>query len=218
MSPLSIEFVIFEIGDYPMSLIEFLGTTSGLLSVWWAAKANILTWPSGLINIFCFFLLFYQSQLYSDMFLQIFFFVSTVYGWKMWTKKEKETKSKKYLSAYDWFKQGLFLMFGTILWGALMSNIHVYLPGLFPQKASLPYLDAFTAISSVSATILLAQKKWESWILWVIIDAFSIYVYFYKQLYVVAFEYVIFLFIASYGLYNWRLKNMKLIAGEVLKK
>jgi len=207
MSPLSIDFVIFKIGDYPMSLIEFIGTTSGLLSVWWAAKANILTWPSGIINIFGFFLLFYQSQLYSDMFLQVFFFLSTVYGWRMWSKKrDKNEKPISKLTYEEFFWHGIVLFFGTFLWGSLMSKIHIILPGLFSQEAALPFVDAFTAVTSVSATILLAQKKWESWILWVIVDAVSIYVYFYKELYVVGAEYILFLFIAGFGLYNWRKK------------
>ena len=208
MNILSIEFIVFNIGNYPISLIELVGTATGLLSVWWAARANILTWPSGIVNIFCFFLLFYQSQLYSDMLLQVFFMVTTAYGWKSWAKGNTAKKIEiSGIKPRIWLVYLLILVFGTFLWGLLMSSIHQLLPKLFPQEASLPYLDAFTAIASVIATFLLARKKWESWILWVLVDLISVFVYFYKGLFVVAVEYIIFFGIATYGLVNWYIKK-----------
>lgn len=181
-----------------------MGTLTGLLSVWWAARANILTWPSGIINIICFFLLFYQSQLYSDMLLQVFFMVTTVYGWRSWSRAAETKKLEiSSIKPKTWPVYLFILVVGTFCWGMLMSGIHNLLPQLFPKEAALPYLDAFTAIASVIATFLLARKKWESWLLWVIVDAVSVFVYFYKGLNVVAVEYIVFFVIASYGLKNW---------------
>jgi nicotinamide mononucleotide transporter len=207
---LSIEFIVFNIGNYPLSLIELVGTATGLLSVWWAARANILTWPSGIVNIFCFFLLFFQAQLYSDMLLQVFFMVTTAYGWRSWAKGAVERKIEiSSIKSKKWTLYVFLLLVGTIFWGLLMSNIHQLLPQLFPEKAALPYADAFTAIASVIATFMLARKKWESWLLWVVVDAISVFVYFYKGLYVVAVEYIIFFGIAGYGLFNWYRKREK---------
>jgi nicotinamide mononucleotide transporter len=207
---LSIEFIVFNIGNYPLSLIELVGTATGLLSVWWAARANIFTWPFGIINIFCFFLLFFQTQLYSDMLLQVFFMITTIYGWKSWAKGAVEHKIEiSSIKPKKWTLFILLLLVGTLFLGILMSNIHEMLPQLFPEKAALPYSDAFTAIASVIATFMLAQKKWESWLLWVIVDAISVFVYFYKGLYVVAVEYIIFFGIATYGLFNWYRKKKK---------
>lgn len=206
MSPFSIEYIAFHIGSYPLSLIELLGTLAGLFSVYWAARANIWTWPSGLVNIFFFFLIFYQTQLYSDMFLQLFFLVTTVYGWRNWVKKDAETEGIAIgqLTQRESYLHLLVLVVASLLWGLLMSNIHLLLPALFPQAAALPYPDACIAIASVLATFLLARKKWESWLLWVLVDALSVGVYFYKGLYVIGVEYIIFFFIAAYGLYSWR--------------
>ncbi|MBK9960819.1 MAG: nicotinamide mononucleotide transporter [Saprospiraceae bacterium] len=72
---------MFSLLGYPVSYMEFVGTVFGIAGVWLAAKANILTWPVGLVNIILFFLIFYQVQLYSDMFLQIYFFMISLYGW-----------------------------------------------------------------------------------------------------------------------------------------
>ena len=79
-----INYVLVQIGDYPLSLIEFLGTLTGLISVWLASRGNILTWPTGLLNVIAFFALFYQVRLYSDMVLQVYFFGMSIYGWWFW--------------------------------------------------------------------------------------------------------------------------------------
>jgi len=208
MSPFHIEYTLFYIGDYPLSFIELAGSLAGLLSVYWAARANIGTWPSGLVNIFFFFLLFYQTQLYSDMFLQLFFLITTVYGWRNWAQNKTEVGSLSIgqLTASKRYQYLLILVVASLLWGLLMSKIHLLLPTLFPEAAALPYPDACIAIASILATTLLALKKWESWILWVLVDALSVWVYFYKGLYVVGVEYIVFFFIAVYGLYSWRKK------------
>jgi nicotinamide mononucleotide transporter len=139
------------------------------------------------------------------MLLQVFFMATTIYGWRNWAKnaQAKELSVGK-LENKDWLIYLFYLATGAIIWGLLMSRIHILMPAFFPQPAALPFIDAFTAIASVLATILLAQKKWESWLLWVIIDAISVFVYFYKGLYVVGAEYIVFFCIAGYGLYNWR--------------
>lgn len=70
---LDVNSVFFSVLDYPVSYVEFMGAATGLVSVALAAKSNIWTWASGLVNVTCFFLIFYQVQLYSGMFLQVYF-------------------------------------------------------------------------------------------------------------------------------------------------
>ncbi len=84
MNFFDIDSIFFEMWGYPMSYLEFFGTIAGAVAVWLAARANIWSWPIGLINVTLFFFLFFQVQLYPDMFLQIFFFVTNVIGWWRW--------------------------------------------------------------------------------------------------------------------------------------
>src|SRR4051794_32655767 len=79
-----IENIAFHVMGYPLSYIELIGTLFGLISVYYASKADILTWPTGIINEVFLFVLFYQVQLYADMFLQIYFLIVTVFGWYKW--------------------------------------------------------------------------------------------------------------------------------------
>ena len=76
-----IENIVLQFLGYPVSYVELIGTLFGLASVYFASRANILTWGTGIVNEVFLFLLFFQIQLYADMFLQIYFFVVTLFGW-----------------------------------------------------------------------------------------------------------------------------------------
>ena len=85
MNFFSINNTFFEVLSYQMSYIEFFGTITGAIAVWLSAKANVWSWPIGIISVILLMFLFYQVQLYPDMFLQIFFFVTNIMGWWRWT-------------------------------------------------------------------------------------------------------------------------------------
>ena len=85
----NVSVTFFRVFGYNISYIEFTGTIFGLISVWLATKANIYTWPTGIVNQAAFFLLFYQVQLYADMFLQVYFTYVCIYGWIFWRSKKK---------------------------------------------------------------------------------------------------------------------------------
>ena len=199
--------VAFQLLDYPISYLELIGTIFGLVSVYWAARTNILTWPSGILNEIAFFALFYQVQLYSDMLLQVFFLVATIYGWLNWKKGTKQVEISS-LSARAILIYLTLLFLGTFALGQLMSQIHMLLPSLFEVKAAFPYFDAFTTVASILATVFLAQKKIETWIIWIVVDVVCIGLYFIKGIPVVAAEYIVFLGLCSMGWYNWS-KSMK---------
>ena len=77
MTLFDINNIAYEIIGYQISYVELIGTLFGLISVYLATKTNILTWATGIINELFLFILFFQVQLYADMFLQVFFFVVT---------------------------------------------------------------------------------------------------------------------------------------------
>jgi len=210
MNLFDINFIVVEILNYPISLLELLGTLSGLACVYLTAKEKIICWPVGIINIILFFILFYQIQLYSDMFLQVFFFIMSIYGWWKWAtpKTKEETDSKKELKISDLSrKQWVYWVFGifiaTLLLGYFMEHIHLYLPELFEKKAAYPYPDALTTTLSMAATIIMALKKRDCWILWIIVDIIATIIYFIKGINLVAIEYIIFGLISFSGYITW---------------
>lgn len=200
----NVNTIFFKVLGYPISYVEFVGTTTGLVSVLLAAKSNIWTWAIGLVNVACFFLIFYQVQLYSDMFLQIYFFITSIYGWIIWSKQnEKKEISIRLLSRKPRVVLALIIFFATLLLGTLIKDIHTILPSVFQQPASYPYIDTFIAVLSVLATVLLAKRFLENWILWIAVDVLSIGLYALKGVKLISIEYFIFLCIASFGFYNW---------------
>lgn len=202
---LDIHTILFKLFDYPMSYVELFGTIFGLISVWLATKANIHTWTTGLVNVMLFFIIYYQVQLYSDMFLQVFFFAMSIFGLWQWMNKKPVNNDKKIslLNNKQRILYSITILTGTIVLGRFISEIHVFFPSLFSQPASYPYADAFTTILSIAATFLMAYKKTECWILWIMVDVVSTYLYVQKGILFIAFEYLIFLALATYGLVEW---------------
>src|SRR5680860_90331 len=207
----SVSNVLFTIWGYEMSYIEFFGTIFNLWCVCLVAKNNILTWPIGMVGIILFGFLFWQIQLYSDFIEQIYFFFMSIYGWWMWSslkntkQKNPQTKLKITLNSKQSNKVYLVVIaLGTIAMGYFVGHINIYLPQIFPEQASFPYLDAFTTVMSFAATILMAQKKIECWYLWILVDVIGVGLYFEKEVVFVSFLYLIFLIIATKGYFNWR--------------
>lgn len=200
----SLDWVAFNVLDYPLSYIELIGTITGLISVLLAAKPHVLTWPIGLLNVVAFFAIFFQIALYSDMLLQVYFFIVSIYGWVNWkSRNEQESFSEVLTNKQRTIYAGINLV-GIVILGVLMTKIHTLLPNLFSQEASFPFMDAFTTVLSITATILLAKRKLESWVLWIIIDVVCIGMYFKKGIPFIAIEYTLFLIIATFGFFKWK--------------
>jgi len=201
---LDVKETFFTIFDSPVSYVEFIGTALGLISVFLAARANILTWPTGIANAIFFLVIFYQIHLYSDMFLQCYFCGMGVYGWFSWKYKASHQQSAiRTLSNKERLALGGLIAAITLAVGTLISRIHLILPQIFDHPASYPYIDTFIAISSILATILLARRIFETWVLWITVDITSIGLYSAKGVKLIAIEFVIFLALAMLGIYSW---------------
>lgn len=198
-----IQNTAFTVISYPISYVELIGTVFGLVSVYYASRANILTWGTGVVNEIFLFILFFQVQLYADMFLQIYFFIVTLYGWYNWNTQKSEGSISFISGRVRWFCV-IAIGIGSVAAGFLIKNIHTYLPGYFKISAAYPYTDSFVMVLSIVATILLAKKKIENWYLWILTDAICVVLYLKKGVYFLSLEYFIFLGLAVYGALNWK--------------
>jgi nicotinamide mononucleotide transporter len=202
----SVNSIAFTVLGYPMSYIEFVGTVFYLWSVWLISQRNVLTWPIGIISVLLFMVLFYQIQLYSDTIEQVYYLGASAYGWWVWQQSPKDGTSVSDMQYSTW-KSVIVWVIGTalvaLLFGYQMTSIHLVLPVLFPEPASFPYLDALTTIMSFTAMWLMAQKRIESWIYWIIVDVIGIWLYFVKDVRFLSLLYVILLVMAVNGLRTW---------------
>ncbi|MBS1682241.1 MAG: nicotinamide mononucleotide transporter [Bacteroidetes bacterium] len=192
-----------------MSYLEFFGVVFGLAAVALSAKANIWSWPIGIVNVVLAFFFYYQIQLYPDMFLQVFFFVTNLIGWWRWAnpKPEEEDKKKELKVSFMKLPQFLFLscigLVGTFFFGYLASNLHQWFPAFFSLPSSFPYADSFILTMSIVTTYLMIQKKIECWALWIIIDVVATVLYFVKGAKFYSIEYFVLTVLAAFGLWYW---------------
>lgn len=203
---LSVDTIAFTIIGYPMSYVELIGTILYLWSVWLISRRRVLTWPVGIVSVLLYMALFYQIRLYSDTLEQVYYLGASIYGWWVWNKSPKNDGQitdviySKKNTIFLWVAVTAII---SVFTGFFMSRIHILLPANFPEAASFPYLDALTTIMSFSAMWLMAQKKTESWVYWIIVDVIGIGLYFVKDVKFISLLYVILLILAINGLRTW---------------
>ena len=203
----SVKNIVFTAYGYDMSWLELIATIAGLLAVWLSAKERIINWPIGLVNVLLSFFVFYQFNLYSDMLLQIYFFITGVYGWWQWTRQDTISSEKivkiSYLTRPQQIGMVSTILLFTIVFGSMVGRFHNWFPTIFQQPAAFPYPDTLIMVMSLFGNLLLTVKKIESWILWVLVDIIAPLIYFQKGMLLFTIMYVIFLGIAIFALLNW---------------
>ena len=178
-----------------MSPIEILAVVATLASVWLSVRRNILTWPTGIIGVSAYFVVFLRERLYADMSLQVLFFVQCGYGWWAWRRIEQRAEPPiRTLSA-----RGRALVAAGV---ALTAWVAGTLLGRYTDAAA-PYWDAAASVLSITANQLLARRVLENWVLWIIADALYVGIFAWKGLYLSAALYTLFLGMVIAGLRRW---------------
>ena len=210
-----IQSIFFELLGYSISYLEFFGTLAGAIAVWLSARANLWSWPIGIVNVVLFFFLFYQVQLYPDMFLQVFFLITNLIGWWRWTHPRTGEEDKKMELRVSWMPLNALLIafgaaiVGTLLFGSFAGKLHQLFPAFFSLPSAYPYLDSFVTVISIVATYLMVQKKVECWLAWLLADIVATYLYFTKGILLIGYEYLAFCIIAAFGFWRWRTEFKK---------
>ena len=201
--------IFFELWGVKMSHLEFYATLTGLVAVILSAQENVWSWIVGLSNVILAFIMFYQIQLYPDMFLQIFFFITNLIGFWQWKyPKQQEANQKnelkiRQLTIQQFGLLSLIGLTGTALLGTFAKNLHEWVPLVFSQPSAFPYMDSFTTVMSIFATFLLIRKKVEAWWVWLGVDIISTYMYYVKEVKLYSLLYAVFCIIALFGAINW---------------
>jgi nicotinamide mononucleotide transporter len=209
MNLFNINNILFEFLGVKMSYLEFYATITGLVAVILSVLENVWSWILGLINVVLAFVMFYQIQLYPDMFLQVFFFITNIIGFWQWKfPKELHANLKHELKISKLSLRQFFIYLAgglvcTYLLGTFAKNLSELIPQLFSKPSAFPYLDSFTTVMSIFATFLLIRKKVEAWWMWLAIDIISTYMYFVKEVKLYSLLYAVFCVIALLGAINW---------------
>ena len=180
-----------------MSPIELFAVIFGIISVYLSVKQNIWSWPTAIVNVTLYIVVFYESRLYADMGLQVVYIVLSCYGWYQWlyggaNRTELPVTRATRRSAVVLPAIGLVSM--AIL-GTLLHRT---------TNAALPYLDSTTTATSLIAQWMMTRKILENWLVWVAVDVVYIGMFIYKNLYLTAGLYAVFLVLAAMGYRDWR--------------
>ncbi|MBT7624094.1 MAG: nicotinamide mononucleotide transporter [Flavobacteriaceae bacterium] len=179
-------------------ILEITGVVFGLLSVWFSKNNNILVFPTGMISTSIFVYLLYKWILLGDMMINGYYFIISIYGWYVWTRKQNNVVTPISTLNYNEKKISIFIF--------VFSIIFVYLVYVYFDKwdSFTAYIDNFTTAIFFVGMWLMAKRKIENWIFWIIGDVISIPLYFYKGLTFTSLQYLIFTFIAIAGYYSWK--------------
>jgi nicotinamide mononucleotide transporter len=204
---LSVETVAFTVLGYPLSWIELSGTLLYLASVWLIARQHILTWPVGILSVLLYMVLFYQIRLYADALEQVYYLAASAFGWWRWSTRGAPSSGPLRVH-YSPARCLLFVLLLTavlsVALGMVVARLHQLLPALFPEPASFPYVDAATTVMSFTAMALMALKRIESWLYWIVVDVVGIGLYAAKDVRFVALLYAVLLVLAVHGHASWR--------------
>ena len=187
--------------------LEIIAVVFGLLSVWFAKKNHIAVYPLGIISTLIFVYLLYKFHLIGDMMINAYYFLMSIYGWYIWTKKKDGIVvcNITYMNAHE--KRAAIILFISSL---LFVSLIYY--AIDRDLSLIRLIDIFTTGLFFVGMLLMANKKIENWILWIIADLISIPLYFYKGMVFTSIQYLIFTIIAVLGYLSWK----KLYKSSVL--
>ena len=195
------EFLFSQYKNYPTYEIalELTAILFGLLSVWFAKKNNILVFPTGIINTAIYVYLLWKWSLLGDMMINFYYVIMSIYGWYIWTRKKDKVDEfpiSKITSSE--IKKSIALFFASIM---LVISVYIFFDK-FTHWTS--YIDTFVTGIFFVGMWLMAKRKIENWILWIIGDIISIPMYFAKGYTFTSIQYVFFTIIAVYGYLEWK--------------
>jgi nicotinamide mononucleotide transporter len=194
----------FVTGLQQTSLLEFIAVISGIISVWFSRKENILVYPTGLINTIIYIFLSLKGHLLGEASVNIYYTVMSIYGWILWSKKDESNHAVviiKHSTVKEWVTHLLF--FSTFYIGIYLALS--YLKKEFAPGA-IPAADAFASATAYTGMWLMAKKKVESWYWWILTNVASIPLYYAKGYVFTSFQFLVLLIMAFAGLVSWHKK------------
>jgi nicotinamide mononucleotide transporter len=195
------DFLFSQYSSYSPSFIylELFAVIMNITSVFYAKRNNILVYPTGLIGTGIFVYILLNFSLLGDTIINAYFFSMSIYGWYFWSRKKDEVFVNQVSTINRNEIKYLFIL-------AISSLIFIYFVYDYFDKWNnwTAYVDNITTAIFFVAMWLMARRKIESWIFWIIGDLITVPLYFYKGLTISSIQYIIFLILAVLGYVSWK--------------
>lgn len=184
------------------TLLEWIAVATGLASVWYSMKENILVYPTGIVSVLIYVYIALQYKLYADMGVNFYYFLVSVYGWYYWVHPKNDSRDQVPVTINS-RNENLFSLALTV---GSFSILYYVLSNFTDSDVAL--WDSLTTCFAILGMFLMARKKLENWVAWIITDLISIPLYFYKGLVLTSFQFLVFTGISFAGYIAWK-KSME---------
>ncbi|MEL6559300.1 MAG: nicotinamide riboside transporter PnuC [Bacteroidota bacterium] len=188
-------------------LLEWVAVFFGITSVIFSMLRRVLVYPTGIVSVVIYVYIAFEYKLYADAGVNLYYFIMSVYGWYFWANGKQEN-SQVVISANNRFEnlQSLLILITSFV---VISQILIRF-----TDSDVPYWDATTTSFAITGMWLMARKKVENWIAWIITDMISVPLYFYKGLFLTSFQFFVFTILAFVGFMTWQstLRNQRKLA------
>ena len=180
-----------------MSPLELVAALVGALSVWFSVRQNIWSWPTAIVNVVLYAIVFYEAKLYADMGLQVVYAILSIYGWYEWLyggagrTELRVSRTGPRLALL----LAVIAAAGSALLGVFLHH---------ETDAALPFMDSFLSSTSLVAQWMMTKKLLENWLVWIGVDVLYVGMFIFKGLYLTAGLYAVFLALAVKGFIDWR--------------
>jgi len=193
--------------------LEAIAVIMGIVSVWYSRKENILVYPTGLINTTLYIYLSFKGHLLGEASVNLYYTIMSLYGWYLWTRKTEDKTNFilqiSHSNKKEWVQQ--FIFFGVIY--AIIYLLLTYAKTAFAPEA-IPWADAFASATAYTGMWLMAKKKVESWIWWILTNIASIPLYFIKGYAFTSVQFMVLLILAIAGWISWNQKSKEIKTNE----
>ena len=162
-----------------------------------AIRQNPWCWAAAAVSTLLYLFIMFQSRLYMQSLLQIYYLAMAAYGWYHW-RHPRTTDGELPVTVWP-LRYHAFAIAAVLLLVFISADLlQRYSDG------ALPYLDAFTAWGAIVATFMVTRKVLENWLYWFVIDSVSIGLYLDRELYFTAGLFAAYLVLVVIGYRSWR--------------
>ncbi|MEN8856564.1 MAG: nicotinamide riboside transporter PnuC [Flavobacteriaceae bacterium] len=195
------DFFFGQYADYSTTdiVLEITAVIFGFLSVWFSKQNKIWVFPTGMISTAIFVYLLLKWELLGDMMINGYYFIMSVYGWYIWTRKVDDTNVTPISRINQQEKR-----ISIVIFIATLVFVYVVYKTFDKWISWVAYADTITTAIFFVGMWLMAKRKIENWLFWIAGNIISVPLYFYKGFTFTSFQYLGFTFIAIFGYYAWK--------------
>ncbi|MGS0749267.1 nicotinamide riboside transporter PnuC [Halpernia sp. GG3] len=194
--------------------LEFIGASFGILSVYFSVKKNIWVYPTGIISTGIYIFIMFNAGYLGDMMINFYYTVMSIYGWVLWSENSKDHIHIEVEKADRETWQYSIILFAVSM--VLVIFIYYFKPyidnhfSMNGVKLNLNHMDkgnwmdVFTTSIFLVGMWLMAKRKIENWLFWIVGDLICIPMLVYRGLGITSLQYLIFTIMAVIGYFEWK--------------